>query len=71
MGSECAHVVTVDGECVDCRAAVDRADGAERWFSKPGECVGCGRAVKNGFTRGKGVACINCLWPVWGGGAAE
>jgi hypothetical protein len=70
MSGECSHMITVDGACVDCAALVEPQD-AERWFSKPGTCAGCGREIKNGLTRGKGVACINCLWPAWGGGAAE
>lgn len=69
MSGECAHVIVVDGRCVDCGEEQRPPDGAEQWFSKPGACAGCGREVVNGFTRGRGVACVRCIWQAWGGAA--
>lgn len=69
MSGECAHVIVVDGACVDCQVQVDAPADAEKWFAKAGTCVQCKREVKNGVSRGKGVACVACWWRAIGGGA--
>jgi hypothetical protein len=66
MSGECRHVVSCAGECADCGAVVPPALDAERWKVKAGKCAGCGREVKNGWSRGKGVACTACLFAAWG-----
>lgn len=69
MSGECLHVIAFGGECVDCGAEVEPPRDAEVWKFKAGTCAGCGRQVKNGLSRGRGVACLRCIWSAWGGAA--
>lgn len=69
MSSECATCHGVNADCLDCGGTPESPD-VERWRpAPPGECVGCGRKVRNRFTKGKGAACLPCLWRAWGGAA--
>jgi hypothetical protein len=64
--SECETCLGVNAECVDCGGS-PMADDVEIWkHAGEGKCAGCERVVRNRWSKGRGAACLPCLWTAWG-----